>query len=313
MLEGLGWPQPQVTRVQPKAQALRVIPGTTQVLWIGTAHPRLLATLFALEGPAEFGQLVLASLSHRDIELIVLRATWNAGHFYHWAAHAAWARIREHRGFLDAVKVGAEDGRWTARQAALLWAVDELHGDLAISPQTMRELREHGYQDRHIIEICFITAHYQLLGMLEESAGMPGEMIFGSPDPAEDPAPRRPRPATRPENNLDGANPWLPGGEEALDRHGVLSFGLRNFGRAMARLSTVDPVQVIAALKATGDSADPQESAVRHAVTQLDREFFIRDETWQRLEELFTTKQILELCVLVGHYRTYEMIVNTLA
>src|SRR5438132_1620515 len=110
---GLGWPQPAIPRVRPKVRTLRLIPGTTQVVWIGTVHPRLLAALFALEGPAEFGQFVLASLRHRDIELVVLRASWNAGHYYHWSAHAVWARIRERRGFLESVKAGPVDERWT--------------------------------------------------------------------------------------------------------------------------------------------------------------------------------------------------------
>jgi hypothetical protein len=52
---------------------------------------------------------------------------------------------------------------------------------LAIGTPTLRRLDELGYSSREVIEICFITGHYQLLGMLEESAGMPPEPMIGWP------------------------------------------------------------------------------------------------------------------------------------
>lgn len=310
--QGLGWPSSGVPRVEPKLRSLRVIPGMPQLLWVGTVHPRLLATLFALEGPAEFGQLFLASLSHRDIELIVLRATWNAGHYHHWSLHALWGRVREGAGFVDAVQTGPEASRWDRRRATVLRAVDELHDDLAVGEATVLELFKLGYTERDLIEICFITAHYEMLGMLLESSGMPPESFIPAPDPAADPAPRHRRnPARVFASGLDRHSPWHPMDDHLLQPHPVLRFALRRFARGATRWSTLDRAHLAAALSRT-KTMDPRTELLRRAVTDLDREYFLSDETWQALRKQLTLQQILELCVVVGHYRMHEMIVNTI-
>lgn len=311
-MTALGWPEPGIVRARPRWGWLRYpLPGSTQICWMGSLHPRLLAVLFLLEGPAEFGQALVASLRHRDIELVVLRASWNAGHFYHYSVHALWARIRERAGFLDAVHAGSADSRWNERQAALLRAVDELHTDLVIAAPTIARLRLLGLGERELIEICFITAHYQLLGMLEESAGMPPEPLLGRPRSGRGAQPRRRRTGTRDRApGLNGARPWTPG-NAALAAHPPLRALLDWYGRTMARLSSLDAAAVIAALNFPADPDTP--GFLRTAVTELDREFFLSDEAWRELLRYFDIRQILELCVLVGHYRTHEMIANTMA
>lgn len=314
-MNGLGWPQSRLDRARPRAAWLRyVLPGSAQMLWIGTAHPRLLATLYALEGPAEFGQWVLAAMPHREVEIVVLRATWNAGHSYHYAVHALYGAVRERRGFLPAIQHGPDHSRWNARQSALLRAVDELHDQLAISPLTVRRLRELGYTDRQLIEICFITAHYQLIAMLMETAGMPSEPLLGPLVATNDELPRRPRTgANEPAAGLNPSTPWNPGGDDVLTAHRFLHYGLNRYGRAMANLSTVDPAEIGAALDRSAlPPVDLRAAVVHRAVIELDREFFLTDDTWKQLREYLTVRQIMELCVLVGHYRTFEMIVNTL-
>ncbi|MFJ4649987.1 hypothetical protein ACIP5Y_01795 [Nocardia sp. NPDC088792] len=308
---GLGWPRPGVPRLRPRLSWLRfVFPGVVQVVWIGAAHPRLLSTLFALEGPAEFGQALVATLGHRDIELVVLRTTWNAGHYYHYSVHALWARIRERGEFLAAVQAGPRHPRWSPRQAELLRATDELHDNLVIGDLTLQRLRRLGYSDRELIEICFITAHYELIGMLEESAGMPPEPLLGRP-PVQD-GPRRPRTGKRaPHPILDARTPWTPGGDEILALHRPLHTLLGWYGRRMARISTLDAAEIGAALD--GSIAEgARATVVGRAVTELDREFFLSDETWADLLRHYTVREVMELCVLVGHYRTYEMIVDTM-
>lgn len=311
-MTALGWPEPGTVRARPRWRWLRyVLPGSTQICWIGSLHPRLLAVLFLLEAPAEFGQALVASLRHREIELVVLRASWNAGHVYHYAVHALWARIREGAGFLDAVHAGPADPRWNDREAALLRAVDDLHTDLTIAAPTIARLRLLGFGDRELIEICFITAHYQLLGMLEESAGMPPEPLLGRPRSRHGAQPRWRRAGIHGRaGGLAAAHPWTPD-DTALAAHPPLRLLLRWYGRTMAKLSGLDAAAVIAAMKSTEepDSPDP----VRRAVAELDREFFLSDATWRELLEHFGIRQVLELCVLVGHYRTHEMIANTMA
>ncbi|GAB4586217.1 carboxymuconolactone decarboxylase family protein [Nocardia sp. IFM 10818] len=313
-MDALGWPAPGTPRLHPRGAWLRyLLPGTTQIVWIGTVHPRLLAVLFALEAPAEFGQALLARMRHRDIELVVLRASWNAGHVYHYAAHALWARVRERAGFLDSVRAGPADARWNDRQSALLLAADELHDELAISPATVARLRQLGCSDRELIEICFITAHYQLIGMLEESVGMPPEPALGRPSVSTGPQPRRPRAGIRSRApGLDPACPWTPG-DAALAPHRPLRTILGWYGRTMARVSTVNAAEVIAALNHSTSPNDEPPGVLHRAVTELDREFFLSDDTWRELRGRCTVRQIMELCTLVGHYRTYEMIANTMA
>ncbi|QIS14112.1 carboxymuconolactone decarboxylase family protein [Nocardia arthritidis] len=307
---GLGWPQPRQRRITPRAAWLRyVLPGTTQIWWIGTVHPRLLAALFALEGPAEYGQWALAELRHGDIELVVLRASWHAGHYYHWSAHALWGRIRKGRAFLDAVAAGPSDAHWNPRERLLLRAVDDLHDHHVIAPPTRRWLRRVGVTDRQLIEICFITGHYRLLGLLEESAGMPHEPLIGLPDRNILPAPRRSRAGKAvPISGLNAANPWLPGADAALGGHPALRVGLRWFGRAMSGIATIPAAEVGAAMT----RQEPQANSILdRAVRELDREFIIADDTWLELRRTYSERQLLELCVLVGHFRTLEMIVNT--
>lgn len=312
-MDGLGWPAPRVPRLRPRWGWLRYpLPGSTQIWWIGTVHPRLLAVLFALEGPAEFGQLLVAKLRHRDIELLVLRATWNAGHFYHYAAHALWARVRERPGFLEAVQAGPGHRRWDGQQAALLRAADELHEDLAIGPATVARLRELGYTDRELVEICFVTAHYQLIAMLEESAGMPPEPLLGRPRSRSGAQPRRPRTGIRrPAPGLNPGTPWTPG-DAALAPQRPLRALIGWYGRTMARVSTLDAAEVGAALHPAPDTTTDRAKLLARAVTELDREFFLSDDTWRELLDHFTVRQIMELCVLVGHYRTHEMIAHTM-
>ncbi|MFX0575019.1 carboxymuconolactone decarboxylase family protein [Nocardia nepalensis] len=323
---GLGWPNPGVPRVRPRGHWLRVVPFLPQILWVGTRHPRLLASLYALEAPAEFGQWVFARLSHRDVELVVLRANWNAGHYTHWSLHALWGRIREGREFLDAVRVGPADPFWDARGSALLRAVDELHDDLAIGPDTLDALVGFGYRDAELTEICFITAHYEMLGMLFESAGMPAEFFVPTPNPGPGPIPRRRRrPARRFDTGLDPRRPCWPGAGHLLGEHRFLRVALWMFGRAAANWATVDSSELATALSRragrpqTRDftSGDHEEAGARcrvlcRAVDELDSEYFLSDDTWVELLRYLTVAQVLELCVLVGHYRFFEMIVNTL-
>ncbi|MFC9996981.1 carboxymuconolactone decarboxylase family protein [Nocardia sp. NPDC127526] len=313
-MDGLGWPAPREPRLRPRWGWLRyAFPGSTQVCWIGTAHPRLLAVLFALEAPAEFGQGLLATLRHRDLELLVLRASWNAGHFYHYSVHALWARIRERAGFLDSVHAGSADRRWNDRQAALLCAADELHEHLAITPETIARLRELGIGDRELVEICFVTAHYELIGMLEESAGMPPEPLLGRPRSGTGAQPRRRRTGIRGRApGLNPATPWTPG-DTALAPHRALRTIVGWYGRTMARVSTLDAVEIGALLQPSPDTGTERARLLHRAITELDREYFLSDGTWRELLNHLTIRQIMELCVLVGHYRTHEMLANTMA
>lgn len=109
--------------------------------------------------------------------------------------------------------------------------------------------------------------------------------------------------------------PWTPDIGQDLAIHLVLRTLLQRYGRAMARLSTLDAAEIGVALRdidTVANSAAPRSEVIHQAVRELDREFFLGDDTWRALHDHFSTRQILELCTLVGHYRTHTMIGNTL-
>ncbi|MEC3917684.1 hypothetical protein [Nocardia sp. CDC160] len=316
----LGWPRPRVTRIEPRGKLLRLVPGAIQVRYALAVHPRLISTLFALEGPLEFGQWALVSLRHRDLELAVLRANWNCGHFYHWSAHGAWAYVRGlasgHRPrwaaqLNEAIKIGPTAEFWDPRQAALLTAYDELHRDRAMSRESVRALREFGFSDKQLTEIAFVTGHYQLLGMMLESAGAPGEPLMrplmGSPDDTWSPVPR----IRRTPDRLPGtAAMWLPGDTVEIATHPMLAWALRVFDRALGRICSIDRDELAAALRGELGTGSRQAVLTR-AVGELDTEYFLSDDTWIALREHYTEAQLLELCLFVGHSLTHVMLANT--
>ena len=67
-------------------------------------------------------------LPRTDTELVILRVAHNTGCEYEWGHHE---RIGRRAGLgaeeIDRVRDGAEAPGWSARQALLLSAVDELH------------------------------------------------------------------------------------------------------------------------------------------------------------------------------------------
>jgi alkylhydroperoxidase family enzyme len=53
---------------------------------------------------------------------------------------------------------------------------------------------------------------------------------------------------------------------------------------------------------ADADGVDPHEAAILAAVDELIRDHFIGGETWQRLSERFSGRQMADLVFCVGHY-----------
>ncbi|MFI9508995.1 hypothetical protein [Nocardia sp. NPDC052566] len=313
----LCWPETSVPRVAPWAPWLRyIVPGTTQFLWLLANHPRLLSRMYVLEGVAEFGQFVLAANTHRDLEIVILRANWNVGHTYHFAVHAFWGLVRESvlggpragRGFVAAIRQGRDAPYWNKRQAWLIRAADELHNELAISEETVRALRGHGYSDGELVEFAFVVGHYGLLGMLLESAAVPAEPLIPEPAPAE--RPRLPRPFAKNRGGI--ASPWRPGNDDTLLVHPVLRWALPRYARSIERVSSLDVHELVQAARGLDPGADPRRRVLFAAVAELYSEYVLSDTTWRQLRNHYTDAQLLELCTLVGHLRTHEMLTGTM-
>ena len=112
-------------------------------------------------------------LSHRDHELLALRAAWNCGSEFEWVEHVEYARqagLTEDE--IAFVAAPIESGTWTSAERALLSAADELHADRDISDATWVVLAEH-HDAPALVEILFVVGQYTMLSMVANAAGIP--------------------------------------------------------------------------------------------------------------------------------------------
>jgi alkylhydroperoxidase family enzyme len=125
-------------------------------------HPRLFRAWLPFGGTL----LLHGDLPRADAELVILRTAWNCTCLYEWTQHLGLAG----RAGVDAIELasipeGESAGAWTPRQRLLLRAVDELHADRSISPDTRAAL-EAVLSTHQLIELCLLVGHYEMLAML---------------------------------------------------------------------------------------------------------------------------------------------------
>jgi alkylhydroperoxidase family enzyme len=109
-------------------------------------------------------------LSHRDHELLALRAAWNCRSDFEWGEHVEYARAA---GLTDdeIAAVARDDITWGAREAVLLHAADELHVGCDVTDATWRELATH-FDPPALVEILFVVGQYTMLSMVANTAGI---------------------------------------------------------------------------------------------------------------------------------------------
>ena len=131
-------------------------------------HPELFRAWLRLGGYL----LTSGKLPGRDRELLILRTAVNCRSSYEWGQHV---RISLAGGFerevVDRVLEGPEAEGWTAHEAALLRAADELHGSSRISDETWATLEE-SYDTERLIETTMVVGHYQMLAGALNSFGV---------------------------------------------------------------------------------------------------------------------------------------------
>jgi 4-carboxymuconolactone decarboxylase len=121
-----------------------------------------------------FGGFLLGRgvLDARERELLILRTGFNCGSDYEWGQHA---RIAESIGISLEEIARAADGPdaegWSASDATLLRAADELHAAAKISEETWTELAER-YDERALIEITMLVGHYHMVAFALNSTGV---------------------------------------------------------------------------------------------------------------------------------------------
>jgi 4-carboxymuconolactone decarboxylase len=183
------------------------IPGAKPEEWSGTARAELAGVVSPAGGDAKPLHLpsVIARhptflppylawakaialhgvLGHRDNALLALRTALRCDSEFEWGVHAATAVAR---GDLDAEEIeriaaGPDAPGWSAREAALLRAVDDLHECHTVGEDTWVALAG-AYDAAALMEIVFVVGHYTMLSMVANSVGAP-------PEPGWSPLPSR--------------------------------------------------------------------------------------------------------------------------
>jgi 4-carboxymuconolactone decarboxylase len=111
-------------------------------------------------------------LSHRDHELLALRAAWNCGSEFEWVEHVEYAlEAGLTPDEIALVAESIEGAPWTPAERALLRAADELHADRDISDATWVILAEH-HDRAALVEILFVVGQYTMLSMVANAAGI---------------------------------------------------------------------------------------------------------------------------------------------
>lgn len=102
-------------------------------------------------------------LPRRETELVILRVAHLRDCRYELEHHK---RLGRRAGLDDAdmarVAEGPQAGGWSAREGALLAAVEGLHRDGDLDDPSWASLRSH-LDEREAIELCLLVGHYEML------------------------------------------------------------------------------------------------------------------------------------------------------
>ncbi len=111
-------------------------------------------------------------LPARQREIVILRTGWLCKSGYEWNQHV---RVGTNAGLtapeIDAIKVGASDPSWSAADAALIVATDELHSNYFISDAAWAGLDAH-FNDKQKADLIFTAGQYTMVSMFLNSVGV---------------------------------------------------------------------------------------------------------------------------------------------
>jgi len=161
-------PSPEVTELYDKAR-LRAPDGSPLNIFGTIAHhPDLLRRWLV------FATHVLAknTLSPRDRELLILRTGWRCRSQYEFSQHAVIATRSEISAEeVQRTKAEVIDGQWTAHEAALLNAADELHDTARISDETW-EILAASLTKQQLLDAIFTVGNYHTVSFALNSCGV---------------------------------------------------------------------------------------------------------------------------------------------
>jgi alkylhydroperoxidase family enzyme len=144
------------------------------ILLVLAHNPPLLGPFLAWAGTLMFD----GALSRREHELLALRTATNCGSDFEWAHHAVFARaagLGEDE--IALVAAGPDAPGWSADDAALLRAADELHVSNTIADGTWAELARR-LTPAALVEVPWVVGQYTMLSMIANTTDVgihPGE------------------------------------------------------------------------------------------------------------------------------------------
>jgi alkylhydroperoxidase family enzyme len=169
-------PSPEVVELYVKG-GMRAPDGNTLNIFATLAHhPALLRRWMV------FAAHVMSknTLTPRDRELLILRVGVRCNAPYEFGQHHVIAqRCDITLDEIERVKVGPDDPSWSAFDAALLRAADELHDASSISDATWAVLNER-YSTEQMLDVIFTVGNYHLVSMALNSCGV--QLDEGIPD-----------------------------------------------------------------------------------------------------------------------------------
>ena len=120
--------------------------------------------------------LLTGNLSARERELLILRTGWNCQSEYEWGQHVAIGlRSNLTEDDIRRIKTGPTAAEWSADDAALLQAADDLHADNVVSDATWAALAQK-YDETSLIEIVAVVGFYHFVAFFLNSAGVEREV-----------------------------------------------------------------------------------------------------------------------------------------
>lgn len=113
-----------------------------------------------------------STLPPREREIVILRTGFLCRSGYEWTQHVPIARragLTEEE--IARIKLGADAPGWSAADAALLRASDDLHREQFISEPVWAELSRH-FEERQRMDLVFTVGQYTQVSMLLNSFGV---------------------------------------------------------------------------------------------------------------------------------------------
>ena len=137
----------------------------------------------AAKGFLAWGNYILSrrnDLPAREREIVILRTGFLCKSGYEWTQHVeiglrAGLTAEE----FERIKAGAETTGWSAADAALIRATDDLHKDQFISNISWAGLKAH-FTDKQCMDVVFTTGQYTQVSMILNSFGVqldPGQTL----------------------------------------------------------------------------------------------------------------------------------------